>query len=469
MLISVVTAGRRGNRILVDQGSSTNVMFWSTFNKLQLSPDQFRSYTGCLYGCVGDQVEVRGHIELRTTFTDGTASHTGKIRYLVVNAPSAYNIILGRSALNRIGAVASMRHMKMKLPSLEGTVITIKSDHKEARKCYENSLKTKRGVFVVTTQPPREKAVTRTEIARERRPEPIEEVLEREIGGKRFKLGKSLDQETRDQIAEVIVRHLDAFAWSASDMLGIDPDFLCHHLTMDLQVRPVLQRRRKFNDERRQVVRKETQKLLSAGHIRDIQYLEWLANVVLVKKASGKWRMCVNFTDLNKACLKDSYPLPSIDVLVDSASGCRLLSFMDAFSGYNQIRMNPRDELKTTFMTELSYYCYKVTPFGLKIAGATYQRLMDRVLAPMIGQNVQAYVDDIVVTSQQREQHIADLEELFTTIAKYRLKLNPEKCVFKVEAGKFLGFLRKEHGIEENPEKCVAIIGMRSPISVKEV
>ena len=92
---------------------------------------------------------------------------------------------------------------------------------------------------------------------------------------------------------------------------------------------------------------------------------------------------------------------------------------------------------------------------------------MDRVLAPMLGRNVQAYVDDMVVTSQQREQHIADLEELFTTIEKYRLNLNPEKCVFGVEAGKFLGFLLTERGIEENPEKCVAIIAMRSPISVK--
>jgi len=208
---------------------------------------------------------------------------------------------------------------------------------------------------------------------------------------------------------------------------------------------------------------------LKAGHNKEIQYPEWLANVVLVKKASGKWRMCVDFTDLNKAGPKDSYPLPSIDALVDSVSGCRLLSFLDAFSGYNQIMMHPRDECKTAFMTKLSCYYYKVMPFGLKNAGATYQRLMDRVLAPMLGRNVQTYVDDMVVTSQQREQHVVDLEELFTMIAKYRLKLNPEKCVFRVEAGKFLGFLLTERGIEANPEKCAAIIVMRSPISVKEV
>ena len=135
MVISVVTTGRRLHRVLVDQGSSADVMFWSTFNKLQLFPEQLRPYTDCLYGFAGDQVEVRGHIELRTTFTDGTTSRTANIKYLVVNSPSAYNILLGRPALNRIGAIASTRHMKMKLPSLEGTVITIKSDQKEVKKC----------------------------------------------------------------------------------------------------------------------------------------------------------------------------------------------------------------------------------------------------------------------------------------------------------------------------------------------
>jgi len=138
-----------------------------------------------LYGFVGDQVEVRGHLELRTTFTNGVASRTENIRYLVVNAPSAYNILLGRPALNRLRAVASIRHMKMKLPDLGGTVITIKSDQKEAKRCYENSLKTKRGVFTVTTRAPS------AEIARERRPEPTGDVLEREISGRSFKRHKT--------------------------------------------------------------------------------------------------------------------------------------------------------------------------------------------------------------------------------------------------------------------------------------
>jgi len=154
IVISLVTAGRTVHRVLVDQGSSADVMFWPTFEKLQLSLDQLRPYGGCLYGFAGDQVEVRGYIELRTTFTDGLASRTEKIRYLVVNAPSAYNILLGRPTLNRTGAVPSTRHMKVQLPSVEGLIITICSDQKEAKKCYENSLKNKRSVCHVTTTPP---------------------------------------------------------------------------------------------------------------------------------------------------------------------------------------------------------------------------------------------------------------------------------------------------------------------------
>jgi len=149
VVISVVTAGRKVRRVLVDQGSSADVMFWTTFNKLKLSPDLLRHYIGCLYGFADNPVEVRGYLELRTTFTDGTASRTESIRYLVVNANSAYNILLGRPALNRLRAVSSTSHMKMKLPDLSGKVIVVKSDQEEARKCYKDSLKTKRSVVMV--------------------------------------------------------------------------------------------------------------------------------------------------------------------------------------------------------------------------------------------------------------------------------------------------------------------------------
>ena len=136
-----------------------------------------------------------------------------------------------------------------------------------------------------------------------------------------------------------------------------------------------------------------------AKFIREVYYSDWLANVVMVKKANGKWRLCVDFTDLNKTCPKDSYPLPRIDQLVDSTVGHKLLSFMDAFSEYNQIRMDKVDQEKTSFVTSQGLFCYKVMPFSLKNAGATYQRLVNHMFRSQIGRNVEVYVDDMLVKS----------------------------------------------------------------------
>jgi hypothetical protein len=130
----------------------------------------------------------------------------------------------------------------------------------------------------------------------------------------------------------------------------------------------------------------------------------------MVKKANGKWQMCVDFTDLNKACPKDSFPLPRIDQLVDSIAGHKLLTFMDAFSGYNQIVMNEADQEKTSFITSRGLFCYKVMPFGLKNVGATYQRLMNRMFHDQIGRNVEVYIDDMLVKSKEEGDHLNDLK-----------------------------------------------------------
>nr|KYP37331.1 Transposon Ty3-I Gag-Pol polyprotein [Cajanus cajan] len=156
----------------------------------------------------------------------------------------------------------------------------------------------------------------------------------------------------------------------ASDMPGIDPNFLCHRLTVCRDARPVAQKKRKMGDEKRKAAKAEVKKLLQAKFIREVTYTTWLANVVLVKKSNGKWRMCTDYTELNKACPKDAYPLPCIDQLIDSASGHSIFSFLDAYSGYNQIKMHPTDEEKTAFITESANFCYKVMSFGLRKASA---------------------------------------------------------------------------------------------------
>ena len=181
--------------------------------------------------------------------------------------------------------------------------------------------------------------------------------------------------------------------------------------------------------------------MLSTGFIQEVYYLDWLANVVLVKKANGKWRMCVDFTDLNKACPKDSFPLPRMDQLVDSTAGYRLLTFMDAFSGYNQIKMAEEDQEKTTFITSQGLNCYKVMPFRLKNAKATYQRLVNKMFSKQIGRNMEVYVDNLLIKSKEEPAHLDDLKETFATLRQYQMKLNPSKCAFGVASKKFLGFM----------------------------
>nr|KYP41659.1 Retrovirus-related Pol polyprotein from transposon 17.6 [Cajanus cajan] len=199
------------------------------------------------------------------------------------------------------------------------------------------------------------------------------------------------------------------------------------------------------------------------------RYSTWLANVVMVKKSNGKWRMCTDYTDLNKACPKDAYPLPHIDALVDGAAGHFRLSFLDAYSGYNQIPMYPPDEAKAAFITDSANYCYKVMPFGLKNAGATYQRLMDKIFCNQIGTSLEVYVDDMVIKSASGPDHIRDLCSIFDEVRCHHMRLNPAKCTFGVAGGKFLGFILSQRGIEANPDKCQAIINMKTFNSFKAI
>ena len=157
------------------------------------------------------------------------------------------------------------------------------------------------------------------------------------------RVGADLEEKNKKDLVQFLKKNTDVFAWSHKDIPGIDPNVITHHLNVCPSFKLVQQKKRVFALERDNSIKDEVQKLMAAKFIREVYYPDWLANVVMVKKAIGKWRMCVDFTDLNKACPKDSYPLPRIDQLVDSTAGHKLLSFMDAFSRYNQIRMDEVD------------------------------------------------------------------------------------------------------------------------------
>jgi hypothetical protein len=261
-------------------------------------------------------------------------------------------------------------------------------------------------------------------------------------------------------LVDFLRANAEVFAWSPSDMPDIPRDVAEHSLDIRAGARPVKRPLRRFEEEKRRAIGEEIHKLMATGFIKEVFHPEWLANPALVKKKGGKWRMCVDYTGLNKACPKVPYHLPRIDQIVDSTAGCETLSFLDTYSGYHQIKMKESDQLVTSFITPFGMYCYTTMPFGLRNAGATYQRCMNHVFGEHIGRTVEAYVDDIVVKTRKASDLLSDLETTLECLRAKGVKLNPEKCVFGVPRGMLLGFIVSERGIEANPEKIPAITNM---------
>ncbi|KAL0328148.1 UNVERIFIED_CONTAM: Retrovirus-related Pol polyprotein from transposon gypsy [Sesamum calycinum] len=188
-----------------------------------------------------------------------------------------------------------------------------------------------------------------------------------------------------------------------------------------------------------------------------------------ISEATGKWRMCTNYTNLNKACPKDPYPLPRIDLLMDSTVGCELFSMMDTYQEYHQIFMAEEDRVKTSFITKSGIYCYNVMPFDLKNTGATYQRLVNKMFEDQIGTSMQVYADDMLVKSKKESDHLAHLKQAFEVMRAYGMKLNPTKCMLEVRGGRFLGYMVSERGIETNPKNIKVIMQLKSPRTRKDV
>uniref|UniRef100_A0A2N9IAR1 Uncharacterized protein n=1 Tax=Fagus sylvatica TaxID=28930 RepID=A0A2N9IAR1_FAGSY len=345
-------------RILIDPGSSAEIMYDSLFKGLGLEHKDLDRKVDPLYGFSGESVMPVGRVTVKV--------HAGTVSsptdFWVLNSYSPYNAILGRPWLHKMKAVPSTLHQRLRFPTPEG-------------------------------------------------------------------------------IMEVRVEYTDVFAWNPYEAPGVDPAFACHSLNVDPLIRPVVQKGRRISPLHQEAVCEEVNRLVEARAIREILYPTWLSNTVVVKKKNGKWRVCIDFTDLNKACPKDPFPLPKIDQLVDATSGHQRMSFLDVFQGYHQIAMNPVDEEKTAFITPRGIFCYKVMPFGLKNAGATYQRMITKMFSSQLGKTVEVYIDDMVVKSVYAEDHLGDLRVVFNTLRRHHLKLNASKCAFGVRSGKFLGFM----------------------------
>ncbi|GFZ15738.1 hypothetical protein Acr_25g0001470 [Actinidia rufa] len=236
-----------------------------------------------------------------------------------------------------------------------------------------------------------------------------------------FLVGSNLNECERTELIQLLKANIEAFSWTPYEMPGIDPNFIKHELNVQLDFRPVKQRGRRSASEHVDAVIEEVEKLKESNAITEVIYFSWLSNTMVVKKKTGKWWVCVDFTNLNWACPKDCFPLPNIDQLVDSTSGHARMSFLDAYRGYHQIALHGPDQEKTAFITPRGVFCYKVMPFGLKNTGATYQQMVTKMFKPVLG------------------------------------------------SGKFLWHLVTRRGIEANPEQIIAIDQLTSPRNAKEL
>ncbi|XP_017224785.1 uncharacterized protein LOC108201008 [Daucus carota subsp. sativus] len=467
-------------KILVDDGSSADILYQGALSRMDIGERKVcdQNLTP-LYGFTGNEVRIVGTIDLPVLFGYAPQQKWIIVKFHIVNSVSCYNAILGRTTLGALRAITSITHLKMKFPTEFG-VGEMRGDQMTSRQCYDDSVAPKRkgskSVNHVATgaedfSP--EGSLESIDPERKVLCEPIEDTEEvalyDEEPTKVVKVGKSLSPVIKSGLIALLREYRDVFAWTAIDMPGIPEEIALHRLNIKPGVKPVRQKKRIFSPEKQQAIGAEINKLLEAGFIKEVQFPKWIANAVLVKKSNGKWRMCIDYSDLNRACPKDFYPLPNIDQLIDSTVGNELISFMDAFSGYNQIKLAKGDQTSTAFITHRGVFAYRVVPFGLLNAGATFQRTMDKIFAPQIGRNMSIYVDDMIVKSAKANGHLEDLKETFDRIRAHSVRLNPAKCSFGLSGGKFLGYLLTQRGIEADPLQIKAIRDMQSPRSLKEL
>ena len=318
LVISAKMNGRVVQRILVDSGASTDVLFVSAFNKMGIDRTALAAPRSCVSGLSGAPITPLGYLGVDLTAGDTLNTKTVRLNFAVLDIDSSYNAILGRTGLHALGAVASSYHLAMKFPTASGIGVA-RGNQKTARSCYVISCKGLRAeeILPLDLDPRMNPAMLK--------PSALEEVeshaLDPAEPEKKIQLGSRLPGSLRATLLELLRENRDVFAWSAEEVPGVDPEVVQHHLDVVPGFSAVRQKKRSCNPEWPLAVKEDVQKLLEAGFIWEVSYTQGLSNVVLVRKPNGKWRVCIDFTDLNRGCPKDNYPLPRIDQMVDSTAG----------------------------------------------------------------------------------------------------------------------------------------------------
>ncbi|PKI49419.1 hypothetical protein CRG98_030189, partial [Punica granatum] len=403
--------------VMIDNGSALNVCPVTTLKQMNVDLNRVRSCKTAVRAFDGSHREVNGEIDLLIDV--GPCSFS--ITFQVLDIPNAFSLLLGRPWIHSAGAVPSSLHQRLKF-IVEERLIMVKGEEDYA--IYK------------------ETAVPYISIGDdENLPFHSFETISviRDYG----------ESSTRIQILDASIRtypesnseYQEVFAWSYADMPDLDPSIVEHFLPLDSEKFPP--KRQQLRRQRASLllrIKEEVVKQINAGFLEVCNCSEWVANIVPVEKKDGRVRVCVDYRDLNKASPKDNFPLLHID-----------------------------DKLKTTFTTMWGTFCYRVMPFGLKNAGATYQRAMVTLFHDMMHKEVEVYVDDMIAKSKEGEDHLINLKRLFDRLKEYKLRLNPARCTFGARSGKLLGFVVSERGIEVDPDKVKAIRELPPPLTVREV
>jgi hypothetical protein len=355
MVISCVIKGFLVHNVLVDTGSAADIIFAKSFRQMQEPEDKIHDATHLFCGFGGRQIVALGKITMPVTFGFVHNTRIEHVVFDIVDMEYPYNAIIGRGTLNAFEAILHPAYLCMKIPSEQGPIVVLGSQE-AARKVEGNWIDTKAIHNIDGVEAYEQYKYKREKAASADQPKPM--LLCEDIVVQKVLLGSQLSEDQEKTLIRFLFNNKDVFAWSANELCGVKRDVIEHSLNVDPSFRPRKQVLRKMFDDKAEGAQNEVKRLLSAGVIRDVKYPEWLANTVMVKKANGKWRMCIDFIDLNKACPKDELSLPRLDSLVDVAASSVLMSLLDCYSCYHQIWMKKEDEPKTSFITHSGTYCY---------------------------------------------------------------------------------------------------------------
>ena len=275
----------------------------------------------------------------------------------------------------------------------------------------------------------------------------------------------NVPNEIKDEFKQLIINNKNCMATSLSQLslAKLEPHSIPTTTNKPIKLKPY-----KLSKEHSDILKNEILSLLNKGLIQP-SHSPWAFPVLLVQKKNGKWRMCIDYRKLNNITIKDSYALPFIDELISSVKGAKIFSALDLFSGYHQIPMNKEDIEKTSFTTKFGNYNFLVMPFGLTNAPASFQREMNRILLPLIGECLFVYIDDIVVYSKDIKEHIKHLRQVFEIFSKYNLSINLQKCQFFKKEVEVLGHVLTADGLKTSPNKVQNIALWKRPTNINEL